>query len=366
MDILFSHFSALTILRTYRCLTPGGTVPHLAATVPLCPPSSRELLRIVSINELLRGICLPAEVLAKSCGRRGKALYARESHYSLPVGATIDLGSFKCVSPEHLVVQMAARLDDLQLAVLLGELMGTYAIDPCLGEMCQVREPMTTPDALQAYLGDLGSFPGTSRVRRCLKMMPPGSGSPRETRLALRLSLPPALGGYHLPVAALNEELDVQGLRADLPRRTRRPDILLAAPGMDSDRKDRPQCVAIEYDGTTHYNGERHARDVERQTELMAAGLKEYVVGRQQYADLEYMDGLASLIRKDLGMSRVGLTSQVAERRRELRCHLYQRLEAIDERVLGSLRQQVWSGDGEDGGAPRDEDVVPVSAYGLD
>ncbi len=341
-------------------------MPRLAATVPLRPPASRELLHAMGTNQLLGALESPIELLAESGRRRSNSIYARESHYSLPVGAAIDLGSFKCVSPEHLVVQMAARLDDLQLAVLLGELMGTYAINPCLGEMCQVREPMTTPDAVQAYLGDLGSFPGTSRVRRCLKMMPPGSGSPRETRLALRLSLPPALGGYHLPVAALNEELNVQDLRADLPRRIRRPDILLAVPDVEFGWKGSPRCVAIEYDGATHYNGERHARDVERQTELMAAGLKEYVVGRQQYADLEYMDGLASLIRKDLGMSRIGLTSQEAERRRELRRHLYQRLEAIDERVLGSLHPQVQPGADESGSEPWGEDVVPVSAYGLD
>lgn len=364
MDILFSHFSALTILRTYCCHAVDG-VPPDNGVVPVVTPRKDELLREVRSSGLLRGLEFPIELLARSHKQRSKTIYVHKLQYPLPRRAIVKLGSFQCVSPEHLVVQMAARLDDLQLAVLLGELMGTYAIDPCLGEMCQVREPMTTPDALKAYLGDLGSFPGTSRVRRCLKMMPPGSGSPRETRLALRLSLPPALGGYHLPVAALNEELDVQDLRADFPRRTRRPDILLTAPGVDSDREGSPQCVAIEYDGSTHYNGERHARDVERQTELMAAGLKEYVVGRQQYADLEYMDGLASLIRKDLGMSRIGLTREAASRRRELRRQLYLRLEAIDERSLGSLRPQTQPSVDEGEGELRDEDVVPVSAYGL-
>jgi hypothetical protein len=184
--------------------------------------------------------------------------------------------------------------------------------------------------------------------------------------LALRLSMPPALGGYHLPVAALNMVVNVQGLRADLPLHTRRPDILLAVSGVGPGREGRHRYVAIEYDGATHYGEERHARDVERQTELMAAGLKEYVVGRQQYADLEYMDGLASLIRKDLGMSRIGLTRDAERRRRELRRQLYLRLEAIDERGLGSLMPQAELGSDEDGGGPRDEDAVPVSAYGLD
>lgn len=78
------------------------------------------------------------------------------------------------------------------------------------------------------------------------------------------------------------------------------------------------------------------------------------------------MDGLASLIRKDLGMSRIGLTRDAARRRRELRRQLYLRLEAIDERGLGSLLPQAELGSDKDGGGPRDEDAVPVSAYGLD
>lgn len=365
MDILFSHFSALTVLRSYRCRAVDGVPPDKGA-VPAVTPGKDELLREVRSSGLLRGLELPIELLAGSHKQRSKTIYVHRLQYPLPRRAILNLGGFKCVSPEHVVVQMASRLDDLQLAVLLGELMGTYAIDPILGEMRQVKEPMTTPDALQAYLEDLGSFPGTSRVRRCLRMMPPGSGSPRETRLALRLSLPPALGGYHLPVAALNMVVNVQGLRADLPLHTRRPDILLAVLGVGPGREGRHRYVAIEYDGATHYGEERHARDVERQTELMVAGLKEYVVGRQQYADLEYMDGLASLIRKDLGMSRIGLTRDVERRRRELRRQLYLRLEAIDERGLGSLLPQAELGSDKDGGGPRDEDVVPVSAYGLD
>jgi hypothetical protein len=175
MDILFSHFSALTVLRSYRCRAVDGVPPDNGA-VPAVTPGKDELLREVRSSGLLGGLELPIELLAGSNKQRSKTIYAHRLQYPLPRRAILNLGGFKCVSPEHVVVQMASRLDDLQLAVLLGELMGTYAIDPILGEMRQVKEPMTTPDALQAYLESLGSFPGTSRVRRCLRMMPPGSG----------------------------------------------------------------------------------------------------------------------------------------------------------------------------------------------
>lgn len=55
MDILFSHFSALTVLRSYRCRAADG-VPSGGGVVPAVTPGKDELLREVRSSGLLRGL----------------------------------------------------------------------------------------------------------------------------------------------------------------------------------------------------------------------------------------------------------------------------------------------------------------------
>ena len=100
----------------------------------------------------------------------------------LPEGSAVDLGEgLLCTSPEHLPVQMASRLTDLELTCLLSELLGLYAIDPCQDEgMFQRDEPLTTPDRVLAHLARLGGRHGVDRVRRALGracVRPAGEGT---------------------------------------------------------------------------------------------------------------------------------------------------------------------------------------------
>ena len=197
-----------------------------------------------------------------------------------------------------------------QPEVLLGELLGLYAVFPWDERgMRQRDEPLMTPEGLLAHLDALGPRKGTSRVRRALSLACVRSGSPRETKLSLRLSLKPSLGGYGLTVLSMNEPVEVGRIHDRLQRGTRRPDILVAGPERPGQER---RVAAVEYNGRDHDAPARISEDARRTNELVAVGIPEFVVRREQYADLDYMDGLVERIREKLGVPR---QMQSAERR---------------------------------------------------
>ena len=208
-----------------------------------------------------------------------------------------------------------------------------------------------------AVIGAVGCGKSSALRHACV-----GSGSPRETKLSLRLGLKPARGGYGMDVLSMNEPLEVRRIHNRMRAGVRKPDILLRAPAQAT-RNGRPLLgAAVEYDGKDHASEEAHARDAERHNELTAIGLVEYIVTKRQYRDLSYMDGLVDLIRRDLGIPAKRRTRAEAARLRRLRQRLYEELERIDG-VHWDGRERRRAG--QDGSRHDGWDVVPVEAYGL-
>lgn len=370
MDVLLSHTTALEVLRAPEL---RGRLSRVAGRVevPGHAPSRAELKALLASVPLLRRAAQPLELLVSGTRRaRSDLALTHAMTVPPPAGSAFEVArGVRCVSPEQVAVQMAPALTELGLVVLLSELMGLYAVAPFLEwGMFQRREPLTTPELVRAHLDALGRFPGVAQVRLALTRACVRSGSPRETKLSLRLGLKPALGGYHLRVLSMNEPLKVRRIHARLGSGVRKPDILLLA-AADRGTPDATmpfRGVAVEYDGAAHYDEARHERDVIRHNELQALGFKEYVVGRRQYESLAYMDGLVRQVRDDLGLARIGLTRAEERRRRELRLQLFEELERIDgvawdgraRELARSHREGVRAGGGQG-------DEVPVEAYGL-
>ena len=89
-----------------------------------------------------------------------------------------------------------------------------------------------------------------------------------------------------------------------------------------------------------------------------------------QYRSLAYMDGLADILRQELGLPRHRVTRKVAELRRSRRQALYEELERIDGiHWDGRARERARGEKDFPAAAPQaiDDgwDVVPVEAYGL-
>lgn len=362
MDILLTHTTALEVLRSTRLRWRLERRERCDACVPNCVPSSEELRALIAQTPELAHTALPLEVLVTRDAPRSRSKLVRThpSPAELPAGSAFEVApGVRCVSPEHLPVVMTPLLTDLELAFLLSELLGLYAIAPGLEKgMFQRWEPLTTPELILAHLDALDSERGTDRVRRALSSACVRSGSPQETRLSMRLGLARMRGGYGFDVLAMNDPVAVQRVRDAMRPGVRKPDILLRAPGTDG------RGVAVEYDGGDHNSAEAHARDAERHTELIALGIDEHIVTAVQYHDLDYMDGLAEIIRRTLGIPKPHLTRAQQARNRRLRQQLYEELELIDgvhwngrerERTRGRAVPVVddrW-------------DVVPVDAYGL-
>lgn len=361
MDILLSHTTALEALRLWGAPQGGNRGTQPGPTVPDELPGSGHL---ASLNDPLLGrLSRPLHLLSSASRgrRRSGQIHAHLQREPLPPGSTLRLAEgVLCISPEHLCVQMAPRLTQLELLVLLSELLGLYAISPDDEDgMVRRDKPLMTPESLLHHLDLLGPRSGVGQVRRALAMACVRSGSPRETKLSLRLALKPALGGYHLNVLSMNEPIEVRRIHNRLQSGVRKPDILIGGPEIPG----RPRkVVAVEYNGRHHDEPARLVQDAVRSNELKAIDVIEFVVRREQYRNLDYMDGLVETIRKKLGLPRVGLDPAVRRLRRQQRLELYLELERIDgihwnglERARERKREATDD----------DWDVVPVEAYGL-
>lgn len=370
MGIFLSHTTALETLRRWDLRHRLATGERCSAPVPARLPGGAELAGLLTqVPRPAEGQPIEVIVASGRPGVRASGVRAHLCREPLPPGSAFRLtDEVVCASPELVTLQMAPMLTDLELSVLLAELLGLYAVCPQTEDgMFQRREPLMTPQSMMAYLDALGPRHGTARIRRALTRTCVRSGSPLETKLTLRLSLRPSLGGYGLSVLAMNAPVMVRRISDSLAVGVRKPDILIGEP-QDGPELDFSKIVAVEYNGWRHGSPARAAQDAARSNELKARGIPEYVVWKEHYDDLDYMDGLVARIRRDLGMPRVGLTSRAAAERRRLRQRLYEELELIDGVHWNGRERERRRGQGasELTYVPEpDWDVVPVEAYGF-
>ena len=369
MDILLSHTSALEAMRlpgAWHCVesatwTSGAAPPSL--------PHARRLRELMEQDPVLQKLSAPLELLV-SGGRartRSRLASAHLESEELPPGSLVRLtDEVLCVSPEHLAVQMALRLTHLELVYLLSELMGLYAIDPSAEDGMRQRErPLMTPESLRAHVSRLGRRRGVAAVERALADACVESGSPRETKLSMRLALKPALGGNGLYVLSMNEPFEVRRIHDRMKVGVRKPDILVGLRSAAQEGEGR-RFVAVEYHGRHHDSPERLAEDAARTNELKAIGIGEYVIRREQYRAEGYVDGIADAIKRELGQPERRLTRAERARRRERSRELYEELERIDGvHWNGRERARERAARGE---KPRGEwyEEVPLEAYGLE
>lgn len=325
------------------------------------PPSARGVLELVVPGSVLESLADPINVLVsrKDGITRVPGVCSHLLSGPLPEGSAVRVADgVYCAAPELLAVQMAPLLTPMGLACLLSELMGLYAVSPTSEDgMFQREEPLTTPEKIRTYLGKLGARPGSRLVLAALGSACVRSGSPRETQLAMRLALRPGLGGHHLNVLSMNEPMEVRRIHDRMSAGVRKPDILVASP-------DGTRICAFEYLGKRHNDPKRLVEDANRSNELKAMGISEYLIRKEQYDDLDYMDGLVEIVRAELGYPRVGMTSATAKKRRDRRRELVRELKLLDDNYLPRDPDEPDTSDEPQDGIADDE-RVPLEAYGL-
>ena len=329
MDIVLSHTTAL---EAYRAGI--RTTRDARAALPSRAPTPTDVRSWIEAFPFGHELPQPLDLLVSETTSSSRRADARvhASSASLPTGAIRKIDETAgIVSPELMLLQMARRATPLELVLLVCEMCGLYSITPDSPTgMAQREAPLTSADAILGFLEHVKGYRGASALRKACGLAFNASGSPMESKLAIRVSWPRRLGGYALPVESLNEELATSLFEKHI----RKPDLLLKRP------EEGAMGICIDYHGGIHEGPERHRIDDERANELLALGMRPYVLWRQQYQSMRYMDELFDKqIRAELGLhaprpSRNRAALELARRRA-----LLAELNAIDGTRWGASRK---------------------------
>ncbi len=266
-------------------------------TVPADSFPNAELLQRC-IEGPLRELRQPIGLLVGSDGMRSKpSPQSRCSVCSLelPPGSFVRVtdGLFAC-APELAFVRLAAHAGFTETLRAGFELCGSYAIAPCApGGICRSAPP-TQVRRIRDYCRACPSLRGIGLARRASAHLMDGSASPRETALAMLLTLPHRYGGYGLPRPELNAAPSAhrRGHRDSRQTGPFVPDLLWERAG-----------VAVEYNSSGwHSKTSQAARDSRRLNALSMNGMAVYVVTDGLIRSVGDMDALAGEIARKLGV----------------------------------------------------------------
>lgn len=128
---------------------------------------------------------------------------------ALPPSSLVRIGpEYAAASPELAFAQAAKQLGLTRLVMLGFELCGTYS---SFGqeETSYQAIPLTNVARISGFIEKSASFQGKQAAQRAIRHVIDGSASPRETQLAMMLSLPYRHGGYGFPAPKLNYVVDL-------------------------------------------------------------------------------------------------------------------------------------------------------------
>lgn len=338
MDIVISHIAALQVIRQ-------PYFPRYLATAELCPsalpahlPSPAELKEAHKTCGQLAGIEGDLGLLISSKKGTHACAGARPHVYSgaVPPGALVQLApGIRCVSPLFLPLLVISKLTEVEMLMLLAELMGLYSV--ANGEkqgLVQRDTPMATPEGYRAFLNAAGRPMWSAKLERLIGMAPVRAASPPEAQLYLRATARFARGGYGLAGAILNDEVELTELAGAVPATKKRKPDLLVSP-VHKDTSVRGAC--IDYMGSEwHTSADVIKNDAIRRNELLAAGYIPFEIFKDQFADIDYMDGLMRSVREAAGLPARKIGRARAKKERSAREELWARLSSVDVRAWTS------------------------------
>ena len=331
MSIVVTYTSALEAMRQPEFAELARAWDERTGHVPAKLPSAEELARIVRGHPVLRALSEPLHLLVSSdANSHSSARVTRHvTRVPHPRDSFVRIGEEVYVtSPELLPFQMARICSVHEEALLVSELCGRYAISPGSEDgMLQRRLPLTTREAIGDLLRRRGSGYGVPTVRAALPISCEDSGSPYESKLALRFRDDPEDGGWQLDFVSMNEEISLRPIGTALDaRQIRKPDILFLAPPSAEVEPAMPfRGISVDYKGRVHEDPRVAEEDDTRRNELLAYGIKTYEIRKVHYDDIDYMDGFVERLMRDLGRPARELAFG-----RERRVELWRELEGID------------------------------------
>lgn len=217
------------------------------------------------------------------------------------------------IPPEAVFLQEAQSLDDAALMKLGFELCGSYYLTDDSPGFMPRRDPLTRASAIRRFINDpkRDGTRGVKRARKAARYLLDNSASPRETSVALLISLPVAQGGYGHPLPRLNHRVPIPAYARHLfSKRHYVCDLCWPEHG-----------VALEYDSDTYHSGaQRIASDSARRSALALLGIDTISVTNYQITHVDEMDRVARLLGRKLKHPlRINGCASFRDRQRRLR-----------------------------------------------
>lgn len=212
-------------------------------------------------------------------------------------------------SPELCFCQIAGAVPLIEAVKTGYELCAGYRKDETDTRGFESREPVTTPQRLQAFAQRYGGR-GAKAARVAAQYVRGAAASPMETAAAMLLTLPRRYGGHGLPSCKMNHPV-----KAADPGTPKRDAKTLYGDLVWPDRR-----VIVEYDSDFFHTGaERIHDDSTRRNALQGAGWKVFTLTKRQLYSVEECDLFVAQLRRALRAYNSHPTPHAAERQFELR-----------------------------------------------
>lgn len=204
---------------------------------------------------------------------KSKGIIAHSIVSDPPPGSLLRCGKTFCVtSPEMTLLQLSCKCDFVAGLMLAYEMCGCYSLRPDLESGLLMRHPLTSAKRITEFLEMANGATGVVSARRLLPYLADGSGSPRETALALICCLPKRCGGFGLPLPEMNVSLELSSGSSLLWGRKNAFDLVWP------DAK-----IVLEYDGAAeHASDYQRDRDQRRREALAADGYAVFVLNKRR------------------------------------------------------------------------------------
>jgi hypothetical protein len=230
---------------------------------------------------------LPAHVLLSDANRRLKheSVHSNIWQTATPPETFYRIDErWHVAGPELTFLQLANRLDLLELIAVGYEYCGTYAIHPLSGNVTYGLPPATSTKRIERFLAQWPRVRGAKKAKEALACISENSASPMETHLHMRFSLTGHRGGYNLQKSLLNYEVPLNDIARRIYKRgSCRCDIFFPQINLD-----------VEYHGSDHKA--QLASDSARNAALQSMGINTLVITKRQYDDYMAMSGIVRSI----------------------------------------------------------------------
>ncbi|WP_433569842.1 hypothetical protein [Tractidigestivibacter sp.] len=210
------------------------------------------------------------------------------------------------------IVQLARIWDEIDVATVAMEMLGTYGISNQEDFSWAVDlQPLVTMGELQDYarVASASGVRGAKRAQEAIKLSVPNSNSPRETAVALYLGLPRRKGWAELGGFVMN-----QGIRlAEEQERIAgqgvvKPDFLWES-----------KSVSVEYDSDLeHLTPQQKTKDERRRNAMESAGYWAPTLTNGIVKDEDALNAFTAELERRMGFRRRALTRAESERRHDL------------------------------------------------